>query len=317
MNAIAATLNDPALVASRAAFRASNVAHALTPFLEGKTIMRVDVGVLRHRPGRRALLEYRFYIRGPRGGVKRRILLAKAYKSARARHVFDVLRQAHEAGFASSGRFQAPAPVAVFSDWRVVVYERIAGAALSSRSEAHAFASAGTAIAAFHAAPMHFEEIRTPEDELTDAVRLLCEAAVGTPRLLAVGKPILERLKDAISFMETALPRPLHRDFYPAQVLLGHGAPALIDLDDAAMGDPALDAGNFLAHLHLFPARVHQMAATAFCHAVLRGEALPQVNVQFYEAVSLVRIAGVHAVRYGRTRLAGRLLREAQHLLID
>jgi hypothetical protein len=45
-------------------------------------------------------------------------------------------------------------------------------------------------------------------------------------------------------------PRTIHGDLYEAQVFMGREySLGLIDLDDVGPGDPAMDAGNFLAHL--------------------------------------------------------------------
>jgi Ser/Thr protein kinase RdoA (MazF antagonist) len=43
----------------------------------------------------------------------------------------------------------------------------------------------------------------------------------------------------------------IHGDFYAKQVLLDEKKVAVIDLDEATIGDPASDLGNFLAHLYL------------------------------------------------------------------
>jgi aminoglycoside phosphotransferase (APT) family kinase protein len=42
---------------------------------------------------------------------------------------------------------------------------------------------------------------------------------------------------------------PIHRDFYHDQVILDGSRVYLLDLDLFAMGDPALDVGNFIGHL--------------------------------------------------------------------
>ncbi len=41
----------------------------------------------------------------------------------------------------------------------------------------------------------------------------------------------------------------IHGDFKPSQLLVAGERPALVDLDRACLGDPALDLGNFLAVL--------------------------------------------------------------------
>ncbi len=313
MISMASVISDPDLASSRVAFQADDVAQALAPFFMGAKLKCVNVRVLRYRPGRRVLLAYSIHIRDPGGDMQRMVILAKAYRNKRAGRVFEVLRQAHACGIASSGSFRVPAPIALLADGHVVVYERMDGVSLDSISDVSSFAITGTALAAFHATTMCFEEVRTPEEEILDARSWLHKAVKLNHKLLEAGESVLESMDDALYNLENVMPRPLHRDFYPANVLLGK-VPAFIDLDDAAMGDPSLDAGNFLAHLRLLPATVQQVAANAFISAMRHCEALPEPNLQFYEIASLVRIAGVHAVRYGRTRLAARLIREAQLL---
>ena len=52
----------------------------------------------------------------------------------------------------------------------------------------------------------------------------------------------------AIKLQQPA-PRGIHRDFYPDQIIVSGSRLYLIDLDLYCLGDPALDVGNFLAHL--------------------------------------------------------------------
>ena len=49
----------------------------------------------------------------------------------------------------------------------------------------------------------------------------------------------------------------VHRDFYPAQILVRGESGWLLDLDLYSMGDPALDLGNFVAHLQERSQRMH------------------------------------------------------------
>src|SRR5918999_18958 len=62
-----------------------------------------------------------------------------------------------------------------------------------------------------------------------------------------------DRLVDLVSGgarRDAVPPRTVHGDLYEAQVFVGRGYTlGLIDLDDAGPGDPAMDAGTFLAHL--------------------------------------------------------------------
>jgi aminoglycoside phosphotransferase (APT) family kinase protein len=63
----------------------------------------------------------------------------------------------------------------------------------------------------------------------------------------------LGRLYDACARLAATVPagdeRGIHRDFYPDQVLVDGERLVLLDLDLYCLGDPALDIGNFVAHV--------------------------------------------------------------------
>ena len=88
---------------------------------------------------------------------------------------------------------------------------------------------------------------------MADELRILHEHL---PRV-AEGRPEwnrrIARLLGACDRLGTALPPPttcgIHRDFYPAQVLVKNDRLFLLDFDLYCQGDPALDVGNFLGHL--------------------------------------------------------------------
>ena len=65
--------------------------------------------------------------------------------------------------------------------------------------------------------------------------------------------PRLERLLEACDRLGASM-RPtavtgIHRDFYPAQILVDGARLWLLDFDLFCKGDPALDIGNFMGHL--------------------------------------------------------------------
>lgn len=65
----------------------------------------------------------------------------------------------------------------------------------------------------------------------------------------------LRRLIETVATDDPGEYTTAHRDFYDKQVLSGESKTVLLDCDTLAMSDPALDYGNFIAHLHL---RAHQ-----------------------------------------------------------
>jgi Phosphotransferase enzyme family len=70
-------------------------------------------------------------------------------------------------------------------------------------------------------------------------------------RLVPEAGPSALRVAEAVSDRIRPLPaRVVHGDLYEAQVLVEEDfSLGLVDLDDLAMGDPAVDAGSFCAHL--------------------------------------------------------------------
>src|SRR5206468_12183180 len=75
--------------------------------------------------------------------------------------------------------------------------------------------------------------------------------------LVAQQKPAcakrIERILSACDRLAATVPKPkpcgIHRDFYPAQVIVEGSQLYLIDFDLYCTGDPALDVGNFVGHI--------------------------------------------------------------------
>ncbi len=97
----------------------------------------------------------------------------------------------------------------------------------------------------------------------------------------------------------------------------------MLDLDDACNGDPAVDLGNFLAHLKLrqlqFPDRTRgcERARGVFLEEYKRHRpagiepgSLPK-RIRFYEATSLLRLSGVYAQRERWAKTVPSLLLDA------
>ena len=71
-----------------------------------------------------------------------------------------------------------------------------------------------------------------------------------------VAASVMDCLDARARFPEPVTRVVCHGDFTPSQVLLDGGTPGVVDLDTLCLGDPALDLGRFLAHLHLLSAKV-------------------------------------------------------------
>lgn len=90
---------------------------------------------------------------------------------------------------------------------------------------------------------------------------------------------------------------PIHGDFYAHQVLLDGERIAILDFDEAALGDPAADLGNFIAHLEWDSLRgnLNSAAAASAGEALVEGYELASrrrpANIEAYTAAALLRLA--------------------------
>jgi aminoglycoside phosphotransferase (APT) family kinase protein len=91
--------------------------------------------------------------------------------------------------------------------------------------------------------------------------------------------------------------RPIHGDFYADQVLIDAGAAALIDLDNAVLGDPCADMGSFAAHLYTRGCDEPRVSRALDALLGGYGRGLSRRTIDLYTAAGLLRRAP-EAFRY-------------------
>ncbi len=218
----------------------------------------------------------------------------RAQANARAFHSGDALRLAREIGCSERRG--------------VIAFEWIDGVVLSeayldAEFNSEAIETVGASLAELHAQNavglVHFT--RSAEArmlrELADGIGALC------PHLNKRAQTLAARLVDS-SFRANAPTRAVHGDFYAEQVLLCQDSAAILDLDEAADGDPTADIGNFIARLEFdyLCGKITKNRAESFGLALLEGYANSAVSgqpsariencrVKFYTAVGLFRLA--------------------------
>jgi aminoglycoside phosphotransferase (APT) family kinase protein len=275
--------------------------------LWGKPVRAEDVVVLRHRPGRRCTLRYRLA-----GGDR---IYAKTYASDRAPRVYrTLLALANVPGVA------VPRPLGCVPELHLVVQRELQGARLTPELVAGNLRLAerlAEALHALHASGAVLERAHTLADEL----EIVQERIRELPETLR--EPAQSCLWDAASDARSAAwrLRPVHRDLYHEQVLIDGDRVALLDVDDAAMSEPAVDVANVAAHLRLLareqPHAAEQVArwARAFlaCYARLDPE-LDEPLAHALEAATLIRLACIHH-RRGGDALAEALIGSSREVL--
>lgn len=252
----------------------------------------------RHKPGRRALIEYR--VRRPDGG--RCAWLGKLRAKGLDRRTYELHRELCGKGLddRTPASTAVPRAVCAMESLGMWLQERVPGDGIeqSIRSlppEEYA-RRAARAIHALHRAPV------TPDREHSAADEMAILQARLTNRLPAglVAGERIARLLAACARLAATLPThrstPIHRDFYHDQLLLTPDRAYLLDLDLCCLGDPAVDLGNFIAHLLELAIREHaagdwlRAAAAHAAHAYCRlNSSVLTESIATYATLALAR----------------------------
>jgi hypothetical protein len=216
-------------------------------------------------------------------------------------------------------------PCGVVNRWNMQLFRTRSGTALDrlipGPAAARGVALAGETLAALHGsgAALPAGHSRRRESETLD--RWLGCAARACPEMatrLTAARRALARVGGNPS---PARPVPSHRDYHPGQLLLAPAGVTVLDLDTAAMAEPELDAGNFLAHLDLFalerrpaPARrLGEVFVAAYERRASRR--LEPRRLLIYRAGAVLRLACVYRFRPRGAVLGTPLTRRCLELL--
>ena len=148
---------------------------------------------------------------------------------------------------------------------------------------------------------LHLADIPTPRaHSMADELRILHERLHLVARTRPAWARRLEKLAQDCDRLGASVPAPrvtgIHRDFYPAQVLVDGTHLYFLDFDLFCRGDPALDVGNFLGHVIEQSLRtVENAQALAECREVLKehfvdlsGDGV-RAGIEAYTTLTLVR----------------------------
>lgn len=103
------------------------------------------------------------------------------------------------------------------------------------------------------------DELRILREKLAATCHELPALAPRIRNILSASEVLLSKIPDSTSVS-------LHRDFYPEQLLVDGDRIWLLDLDLNASGDPMLDVGNFIAHLHELSLRMYRHSYAFLSH---------------------------------------------------
>jgi aminoglycoside phosphotransferase len=320
----AGTLLDPAAAAaagaapSRRPFGEPGVPPPVDPLDRDRTteVLRGSlrgaerIRVLRARPlaeaaGRRRVVRYEVE------GLEPDRIVPLVGKSFTDRHRSSIahqnLRLLHEV-FAATPGLDVPTPVGHVPALRMVFYREVAGTTLDRLADGAGVDGPAPAIAALaarwlttlHAATTVLARRADLAHEVADVAEWATRVADAAPVARAPAFALADRLAAAAAGLPAVDQVPVHRDFHAGHVIAVEdrrreprfGGVAVIDLDEARMGDAALDVASAATYLEAapWPGAMRVQAAFLAAYGMPAGPA-PEARLAFYAGCTSMKIA--------------------------
>ncbi len=293
---------------------------ARIPALSGKNFRIIECRLLGYRLERRAVLEYTLEIE-KEDGFETAKFVARITRPGKVERTLDIADQLTENGFAgdSSDGLTTPGLLGYDKEHGVTFMELVPGRSLHSligdRSFPVSCAEAGRLIRKLHSMAMNNLPGYTADDELDNLRKKVDIIANIFPE---AGKAFADACS-GISRGRIADGHPtgvVHRDFYDKQTLHSPGRATLLDFDNMASSDPALDFGNFMAHVVL---RSHQSPENELLiqngsEAFVRGYGSVDEDFReranWWKDAALLRLAALYSLRPRWRSIAKNLILE-------
>lgn len=283
------------------------------------------IHVLRHKPGRRCLIEF---VGRSRTTGEEISLIGKVDAKNRQNLRFERQRALWNAGFQfdSIDGISVARPWGVVREWSMWLQEKVKGQtawrALQSSAGPTIAKQIGYALTKLHDACLVLPSIHTIDDEMRILYDRLSQAADLAPhlagRILRLGDACQEIVGEHVRGAHC----PVHRDFYPDQMLIDGNRIVLVDFDLLCRGEAAIDIGNFRAHLweHSLCYPLDTRSYTA-CDAALVNEyvrhrpAVTIASIDVYTVLSLTRHVFLCTKRFDPDSTMPRILDACERFL--
>ena len=250
---------DPALPTLAAALDPDVARHEFKrrlPRLSGDGRLRLrEIRVVRHKPGKRAVVEYDVEVLRPDAANETVTLIGKVRARRSGNEGLRQLEAIWNAGFKadSADGLSVPEPIGVISAFNMWFQRKVPGVTatdlLTGTDGVVLARRIAEAAHKLHQANVPTERTHTMADELR--ILRVCFDQVAAQRPEWADR--LAGLMSACERLGASVPPPkacgIHRDFYSSQVIVDGPRLWLIDFDLFCRGDPALDVGNFLGHV--------------------------------------------------------------------
>lgn len=313
---------DPGLPFLEAALSPEQTARAIesSKRFAGTRVRVRTTNLLRHKPGKRAVLAYELLVTHANGRTERVDAIGKMRASRPPRTAYLLARALWQHGFASDNAdgISVPEPLGTVPALGMWLQRRVMGCVATLYLTMSDAAPVARRIAAaahkLHTAGVAPERAHGPSDELSILQRVLGDVMQTQPslrdriqKLLAACARVCQRLQPIAT--------GIHRDFYSDQVIVDDTRLYLLDFDLYCAGPAALDLGNFAGHLleqqlrepeHASALRAAHEALEAQ-YAVLVGESVLS-QMRAFTALTLARHVYLSTVIPERADTTSRVL---------
>lgn len=253
----------------------------------------VSAQLLRHKPGKRLLVEYSLQrVDGQTEQVIGKVRLKKRIDQ----RVMQLYKDLQILG--SSG-VRVPEFLGTLPHIHLWLQEKILGSEIQPISPLAIHRAVGQALAEMHCSKLEIERSHSIQDELAVLCQQFEHWLYPEAEYSRQSEGLLNSCFQAVDSLVPVENTIIHRDFYFDQVLSSRDGIALLDFDLATMGPPELDVGNYLAHLDEFAIRnsAEQQCSQAG-EAFLEGYAenrpcLQHSNVNVWRYLSLARLVAI------------------------
>ena len=251
---------------------------------------------------------------------------AKIYAGEEGREVYDMYQQIHAALKAGLVQLQIPRALSYHDKHHLLLLEPVPGVPLSVLEPAkreYAYRRLGEALNKLHSITppsLTPRSTRLTPDGLMQAVTTISQAR---PEVADIAHRLASKLIAGYEKISDAGPVLLHGDLHPKNVLLDDERLFLLDLDQAATGAAALDAGSVIAGLYC-DASVGSLSnedCSSLISAFLTGYGPAEelrVSLRWYVAAALLEERALRAVtriRFGGLQKLPEILTTAEAVL--
>ncbi|MGR9117315.1 MAG: phosphotransferase family protein [Gammaproteobacteria bacterium] len=266
------------------------------------SIINPDAEILGHRLGKRCIARIGFNQLHDDAHSEKSLFI-KLYKnhSSTALHTHQLTQRLYGQGFSNQFPITIAQPLGFDKQFNMVLMENAAGRMLLDMQQsayAQMLHRSGQAIAKLHRTSIKIEKNFTVDDEIKILNHWVPLAASIFPELTDSLFEALGIVNDQLEKNGDENPVLVHRDFYDKQILFTQDKTTLIDFDTACMADPAIDIGNFIAHLQLLDLQGVQLPADAI-RCFIDGYDAPRTSnwnqrVSVYQRSTLLRLVCIY-----------------------